>query len=94
MPTRAAQQMIESPLDVSPPPTRGVGLQDGTSGTTWRGLLRINEAAKWLGLSKRKTYDLVYKGEISSVYIGRSRRVPVAALERFLHQLPSDPTRG
>jgi excisionase family DNA binding protein len=86
MPTRAAQKVIDSP-----PATRVVGLLEGT---TWRGLLRIDEAAKWLGLSKRKTYDLVYKGEISSVYIGRSRRVPVAALERFVDELPSDPTRG
>jgi excisionase family DNA binding protein len=52
-----------------------------------RGLLRIEEAAEWLGLSKRKTYDLVARGEIASVYIGRSRRVALAALESFVERL-------
>jgi len=47
-------------------------------------LLRIEEAAAWLGLSKRKTYELLSRGEIQSVYIGRSRRITLAALERFV----------
>jgi excisionase family DNA binding protein len=63
------------------PTTRSVG----------RGLLRIDEAAEWLGLSKRKTYELVWRGEIPSVYIGRSRRVAVAALEHFVQRLGADP---
>lgn len=56
-----------------------------------RGLFRIDEAAEWLGLSKRKTYDLVYRGEIPSVYIGRSRRIAFSALETFVDRLPADP---
>jgi excisionase family DNA binding protein len=47
------------------------------------GLLR-EEAADWLGLSKRKTYELISREEIASVYIGRSRRITFAALERFV----------
>jgi len=50
-------------------------------------LLRIDEAAEWLGLTKRKTYELVCRGEIPSVYIGRSRRIAFAALESFVHSL-------
>jgi excisionase family DNA binding protein len=63
------------------PTTRSIG----------RGLLRIDEAAEWLGLSKRKTYELVWRGEIPSVYIGRSRRIAVAALEHFVQHLGADP---
>jgi excisionase family DNA binding protein len=52
-----------------------------------RGLLRVEEAAEWLGLGRTKAYELVYRGTLPSVTIGRSRRVPVAALEAFVHQL-------
>ena len=50
-------------------------------------LLRIEEAAAWLGLSKRKTYELLSRREIESVYIGRSRRITVAALQHFVSGL-------
>lgn len=52
-----------------------------------RGLLRVEEAAEWLGISRTKAYDLVYRGTLRSVTIGRSRRVPVAALEAFVDRL-------
>src|SRR5439155_15325751 len=45
-----------------------------------RGLLRVEEAAEWLGLSRTKAYKVVYRGMLPSVTIGRSRRVPMAAL--------------
>jgi excisionase family DNA binding protein len=50
-------------------------------------LLRIEEAAGCLGLSKRKTYELMTKGELQSVYIGRSRRITFAALQCFVDGL-------
>lgn len=53
-------------------------------------LLRIEEAADWLALSKRKTYELLSRGEIPSVYIGRSRRITVAALQQFVERLSED----
>jgi excisionase family DNA binding protein len=52
-----------------------------------RGLLRVEEAAEWLGLSRTKAYELVYRGTLPSVTIGRSRRVPVAALVAFVDRL-------
>jgi excisionase family DNA binding protein len=52
-----------------------------------RGLLRVEEAAKWLGLSRTKAYELVYRGTLPSVTIGRSRRVPMAALVAFVDRL-------
>jgi len=55
-----------------------------------RGLLRVEEAAEWLGLGRTKTYELVARGELPSVCIGRSRRVPLSALLSFVERLAVD----
>jgi len=55
-----------------------------------RGLLRVEEAAQWLGVGRTKTYELVHKGTLPSVTIGRSRRIAVSALEAFIEQLVDD----
>lgn len=55
-----------------------------------RGLLRVEEAAEWLGLGRTKTYELVARGELRSVCIGRSRRVPLSALLSFVERLAVD----
>ena len=55
--------------------------------TPIRLLLTIPEAAASLGVSRSFVYELVQVGTISSIKIGRSRRVPVAALEHFIAQL-------
>ena len=52
-----------------------------------RRLLKIEEVAERLSLGRTKTYDLVISGELPSVRIGRSRRVPVDALEEFIQRL-------
>ncbi len=57
-----------------------------------RGLLRVEEAAQWLGLGRTKAYELVHRGTIPSVTIGRSRRILVSALEAFLEQLAENGT--
>ncbi len=54
-------------------------------------LLRVEEAARRLGLSRSKTYSLVLTGELPSVSIGRSRRVRTADLERWIEGLRGDP---
>lgn len=47
----------------------------------------VNEVAAIIGLGRSKTYDLVSRGEIPSVLLGgRSRRIPAAALERFVEE--------
>ena len=51
-----------------------------------KGLLKIEEAARMLSLGRSKTYQLVMEGAIPSIHIGRSRRIPVAALERWIDQ--------
>ena len=47
-------------------------------------LLRVEEAARLIGMGKSKTWDLVNRGDIPSIKIGKSRRIPVAALERWI----------
>src|SRR4051794_24142180 len=44
-------------------------------------LLTIDEAAARLGIGRSHAYIYVMKGELASVKLGRSRRVPAAALE-------------
>jgi excisionase family DNA binding protein len=57
-----------------------------------RGLLRVEEVARWLGVGRTKAYELVHKGRLPSVTIGRSRRIAVSALEAFIEQLVEDGT--
>lgn len=54
-------------------------------------LLRVEEAARRIGLSRSKTYALVLAGELPSVSIGRSRRVRTADLERWIDGLRGAP---
>lgn len=49
-------------------------------------LLRPMEAAEATGLGRSKMYDLLAKGIIPSVRIGKSVRVPVDALREWVKQ--------
>jgi len=46
-------------------------------------LLTVREAARRLGIGRSLLYRLMLEGQVLSVKIGRSRRVPVSALEEF-----------
>jgi excisionase family DNA binding protein len=50
-------------------------------------LLHYSEVGQALGLSETAVRNLVRRGEINAVSIGRSRRIPVAELERYVEQL-------
>ncbi|SDR05593.1 helix-turn-helix domain-containing protein [Thermostaphylospora chromogena] len=52
-----------------------------------RRLLRVDEAAEALAISRAKLYQLMASGAISYVRIGRSRRIPVVAIEAFIAAL-------
>ena len=47
-------------------------------------LLRIGEVAERLNISLPRAYELVRKGMIPSVALGRQRRVDPEALETFI----------
>jgi excisionase family DNA binding protein len=55
-----------------------------------RGLLRVEEAARFLNLGRSKTYQLVASGELPVVRIGKSVRVPARALERWIEERTAD----
>jgi excisionase family DNA binding protein len=45
------------------------------------------EAAKRLGIGRTQMFDLIGRGEVKSVKIGRLRRVPVTALSEYVDRL-------
>ena len=49
-------------------------------------LLTVNQAASRLGIGRSFLYELVMRGEIQSVKLGRARRIPVAALAQFISE--------
>lgn len=49
-------------------------------------LLTVGQAAERLGVGRSFLYSMVMAGEIASIKLGRARRIPVAALERFVEE--------
>ena len=47
-------------------------------------LLTVDEAASALGIGRSLCYELLLRGELPSLKLGRRRLVSVAALERFI----------
>jgi excisionase family DNA binding protein len=52
-------------------------------------LLTPQEAAKALGISRASLYPLLMRKEIPSIRVGGLRRLPVAALQRYIDELLS-----
>lgn len=50
-------------------------------------LLSPEEAAEVLGVGRSRVYDLMRRRELLSVRIGKSRRVPVAAVQLYVERL-------
>lgn len=55
-------------------------------------LLTPTEAAQALSISRSKLYELLSKGQLASVRVGTSRRIPHDALLSFVAQLSEDKT--
>lgn len=47
-------------------------------------LLRVEDAATELAVSRSTLYQLISAGELATVVIGRARRVPFAEIERLV----------
>jgi excisionase family DNA binding protein len=54
-------------------------------------LLKIPEVLERLAISQTKLYELMSSGELRSVKVGRSRRVPSDELDRFIADLDDSP---
>lgn len=50
-------------------------------------LVKVKEAARLLGIGRSKTYELIRGGDLEAVAIGRSRLVPVDAIDDFVARL-------
>lgn len=50
-------------------------------------LLAADEAAELLGVGSTTVYELLAAGQLESVRIGRSRRIPRAALVAYVDRL-------
>ncbi len=50
------------------------------------GLLTLEETAQFLRLGRTKTHTLIKRGELPSVRIGHSLRIPAAALREWIER--------
>ncbi|SNR47865.1 transcriptional regulator, AlpA family [Haloechinothrix alba] len=55
-----------------------------TDTTVKRELVTVPEMAHRLGIGRSLGYELINKGEIASVKIGKSRRVPCSEIDRYI----------
>ena len=55
-------------------------------------LLTVDEAAQRLGIGRSHAYVYVLRGELESVKLGRSRRVPAEAVDEFVKRLRTAPS--
>lgn len=53
-------------------------------------LLTYTQAAKRLNISRTTVYQLIAEGKLMPVHIGRSARITVAELDRFVANLDSE----
>lgn len=60
-------------------------------GPAWQSqLLRVTDAAEYLGISRTKLYQLVKAGEIETIKLGGSRRVTLGALFNYVRKLSEE----
>jgi excisionase family DNA binding protein len=55
-------------------------------------LVTVEQFAAWAGIGRNQAYAAVHNGEVRSVRLGRSIRIPRAALEELV--LGADPPRN
>jgi excisionase family DNA binding protein len=53
-------------------------------------LLTVNQAAQLLGIGRSTLYELIDTGDIRSVKVGASRRVPLKAVHEYIDGLLGD----
>ena len=47
-------------------------------------LVTLPDAARFLSVSRGSLYDLLPTGQLASVHIGRSRRIPLGEIRRYV----------
>ena len=56
-------------------------------------LLTVEDAARVLSIGRSRLYMLLRSGEIESVSLGRSRRIPAAAIQTYVDALREEQRR-
>jgi excisionase family DNA binding protein len=64
-----------------------IGVPDDGETNVDRALVSIPEAGEALHLGETKVKELVARGELLSVKIGKSRRIPVTAIQAYIDRL-------
>ena len=47
-------------------------------------LYSVSETAEMLALSRNRVYELIYAERLTSIKIGRTRRISIASIRRFV----------
>lgn len=87
MPTSGKRAKRHNGQDLHPAAARPPRKCTATHGEGPVLLLSVEEAARSLSIGRSKTYELIAEGLLETVHIGRSTRVPVAALHDLLDRL-------
>lgn len=53
--------------------------------------VKVNEAARMIGVGRTKLYELIAEGELETVKIGKATRVTTASLLDFVRRASSPP---
>ncbi len=77
--------VVWGPPPIEAPPSAGPAIS--APGTPANLLMTIRDAAEALGLSRSTVYELIGRGELEVVHVGRSARVPAEAVRSFVEQL-------
>lgn len=48
--------------------------------------VRVNDAARMIGIGRKKLYELISSGELESIKIGKSTRITTASLHRLVER--------
>ena len=54
-------------------------------------LLKVSEAGEMIGVGRSRMYEMLYTGEIPSIRIGKSIRIPVKALNEWVEARQGSP---
>lgn len=90
---RRATTATDVRADEQPTPPHGRSPATPTTAQPDRLVYTIREAALALRISRTKLYELLDSGQIESVHIGRSRKIPADALRTYLDHLREEQHR-